>query len=160
MFESVKQAAISEFERFTVEAHRRLWRAYLPVRGIDGADEAAAEAMAWAWEHWARLEPMENRVGYLYRVGLTRSVPRKPLPIPMKLPEPDPPQLPDVEPGLVPALLGLSENQRAAVWLVHACGWSYGEVAEALEVGKSTVGTHVTRALAALRQQLEVPTND
>jgi len=62
--------------------------------------------------------------------------------------------MPDVEPQLVPALMRLPERQRAAVWLVHACGWSYGDVAEGLGIGTSTVGTHVTRALGSLRRSL------
>ncbi len=142
-------------EELIADARRRLWRAYVVVRGIDGADEATAEAVAWAWEHPERVAELANPVGYLYRVGLTRTAPRKR----PRLPAPDAVELPDVEPGLVPALLALSEQQRAAVWLVHACGWSYGDVAEALGIGRSTVGTHVTRALAALRAELDPATD-
>jgi DNA-directed RNA polymerase specialized sigma24 family protein len=42
--------------------------------------------------------------------------------------------------------------------LIHACGWTYGEAAEAMEISRSAVGTHVTRALEALRRALEVET--
>ena len=65
----------------------------------------------------------------------------------------------DVEPGLVPALKRLPDQQRTAVWLVHACDWSHGEAAEAMGISPSTVATHVTRALVALRQRLEVATD-
>lgn len=140
-------------EELIADARRRLWRAYVAVRGVDGADEATAEAVAWAWEHPERVAELANPIGYLYRVGLTRTAPRKR----PRLPAPQAVELPDVEPGLVPALLALSEQQRAAVWLVHACGWSYGDVAEALGIGRSTVGTHVTRALTALRAELDPP---
>lgn len=64
--------------------------------------------------------------------------------------------LPDVEPGLVPALLALPETQRTAVWLVHVCEWHYSEVAEAMGTSVSMVGNHVRRALAGLRRALEV----
>ncbi len=141
------------FDAFIAEARPRLWRAFVPIRGIDGADDAVGEALAWAWEHPARLESMANPIGYLYRVGLTRSTPKR---VPPNLPTPGEVRLPDIEPGLVEALLALTEHQRAAVWLVHACDWSYAEVAEALNIGRSTVGTHVSRALDALRQQLKV----
>ena len=140
-------------EQLLAEARPRLWRAYVGARGVDGADDAAAEALAWGWEHREQLRSMENPIGYLYRVGLTRSRPRRQ---PVDLPSTEDIGLPDVEPKLVPALLSLTDQQRAAVWLVHACGWSYAEVAEALDIGRSTVGTHVTRALEALRRQLEV----
>ena len=90
---------------------------------------------------------MANPTGYLYRVGLTRTSAR-PQP---ELPAPADVGMPHIESGLVPALLALPPSQRAAVWLVHGCGWSYAEVAEALEIGRSTVGTHISRAMAALR---------
>lgn len=142
----------ARFEAFAAEASARLWRGFVGVRGEDGADEAVAEAMAWAWEHRDRLATMDNPVGYLYRVGLTRST-RRP---PPQLPAPEEVGLPDVEPGLIPALLALPEKQRATVWLLHGCGWSYAEVAEALHIGRSTVGTHATCGLASLREHLEV----
>lgn len=142
------------FEAFIADAGPRLWRAFVATRGTDGAEDAVSEALAWAWEHRERLVTMANPVGYLYRVGLTRSTPRKQ---PIDLPTPAEVRLPEVEPELVPALLALTERQRSAVWLVHACGWSYGDVAAAMEISESTVGTHVTRALEALRNHLEVP---
>jgi DNA-directed RNA polymerase specialized sigma24 family protein len=93
---------------------------------------------------------MENPAGYLYRVGQSRTKARKE----GVLPSPAAVGLPDIEPALVPALLAPPETQRTAVWLVHACGWSYAECAAAMEVSVSAVGTHVSRALAALRAAL------
>lgn len=139
-----------EFERFAGGARARLVRAYIGVRGEDAPD-AAAEALAYAWEHWPRVEVMANPVGYLYRVGLSRTrrrrTPRLPLPESLGLPE--------IEPRLIPALLQLPETQRAAVWLVHGCQWRYSEVAEALGTSTSMVGNHVSRGLARLRHDLE-----
>ncbi len=40
-------------------------------------------------------------------------------------------------------------------WLVHACDWSHAETADAMGISPSTVSTHVTRALEALRLRLE-----
>lgn len=65
--------------------------------------------------------------------------------------------VPEVEPALVPALLRLSPAQRTAVWLVHGCQWRYGEVAEAMGVSASSVGTHVSRGLEGLRASLGAP---
>jgi DNA-directed RNA polymerase specialized sigma24 family protein len=114
--------------------------------------DGAAEALAYAWEHWAEVRAMANPIGYLYRVGQSktrlRRVPRLPPPASIGLPE--------IEPRLVPALLRLPETQRAAVWLVHACQWRYAEVAEALGTTPSTVGNHVARGMARLRDDLEV----
>ncbi len=151
-FRGVGQSRAS-FEDLLEGARPLLWRAFVGARGVDGADEATAEALAYGWEHRERVFAMANPVGYLYRVGSTRSTPLK---VPPALPGPASVGLPEIEPALIPALLALPEKQRAAVWLVHGCQWSYAEVAEALEIGTSTVGTHVSRALLSLRAELEV----
>ena len=49
----------------------------------------------------------------------------------------------------------LPETQRTAVWLVHACGWRYADVAEAMETSVSMVGNHVSRALQACALSLD-----
>ena len=97
---------------------------------------------------------MANPAGYLYRVAQSRSRARRQ----PRLPAPVDIGLPVVEPGLVPALLELPLTQRTAVWLVHACGWSYAEAATAMDVSTSAVGTHLTRGMASLRRQLGVTT--
>jgi len=146
----------TRLESVLVGARPRLVRALLAVRGVDGAEDAAAEAIAWGWEHGARIIDLENPVGYLYRVALTRSSERM-QPV---LPPVEPATMRDIEPALVPALLALPERQRAAVWLVHACDWTYSEVADALDIGRSTVGTHVTQALESLRKSLDAEATD
>ncbi|MFT3855390.1 MAG: sigma-70 family RNA polymerase sigma factor [Ilumatobacteraceae bacterium] len=115
---------------------------------------APAEALAYGWEHWERVGPMENPVGYLYRVGQTAARRlRRPL---RQLPVPGPGVLPDFEPTLVPALRQLSEGQRVCVLMVHGFGWRQAEVAELLEISPSSVRTHLSRGLASLRAQLKV----
>ena len=141
-----------DFDEFAAEARPRLVRALVGCRGLEDAADAAAEALAWGFEHWADVRTMENPVGYLYRVGQSRTKPRKP----PQLPPPMAVGLPEIEPDLVPALLALPTTQRTAVWLVHACQWRYAEVAEAMETSVSMVGNHVSRGLAALRERLEV----
>lgn len=141
-----------DFESFARSARPRLARAFAAIVGADEAADAAAEAMAYAWEHWRRVSAMGNPTGYLYRVGQSRTRRRRtPL-----LPSPEAIGIPDVEPAPVPALLRLPDAQRAAVWLVHACQWRYSEVAEALDTSVSMVGNHVSRGMARLRQELEV----
>jgi DNA-directed RNA polymerase specialized sigma24 family protein len=124
------------FEEFVRAVEPRLRRALIGCRGIDLAQEGVAEALAFAWEHWTEVRTLDNPAGYLFRVGQSRtrrrSQPRLPAPATLRIP--------DVEPALIPALLALPERQRTAVWLVHACGWTYAEVAEALGVSASAVG--------------------
>ena len=143
------------FEGFVVTMEPRLIRAFVGSRGLTGAADAAAEALAYAFEHWDRVRGMENPGGYLYRVGQSRTRPRRP----PELPAPAEVGLPDVEPDLVPALWALPETQRTAVWLVHACGWTYAEVAEATGASVSMVGNHVSRGMRRLRRRLEVDAN-
>lgn len=140
----------AEFEQFVREAEPRLRRAFAGSLGTERASEALAEAFAWAWENRARLAEFENPVGYLFRVGQSKSRLRKR----PQLPPPDPTRMPHVEPALVEGLMTLTDKQRTAVWLVHACSWSHAEVGEALDISSSTVATHVQRGLAALRAHL------
>lgn len=145
------QSRVGTFEDFVTGMRPRLTRAFVGCRGLAGAPDATAEALAFAFEHWERVRDMENPGGYLYRVGRSRTRPRK-TPV---LPSPTDVGLPDVEPDLVPAMLALPETQRTAVWLVHACGWSYAEVAEATGSSVSMVGNHVSRGMQRLRRRLE-----
>lgn len=137
-----------------VRAEQRLRHALVAVLGQQRGLEATAEALAYGWEHRERLCVMDNPVGYLYRVGrskvrVRRSAKVRFVPVPPNL-------LPDVEPGLPGALEELSENQRAAVALVHAYGWSRAEAAEVLEISVSTLDSHLQRGLAKLRRALGV----
>jgi DNA-directed RNA polymerase specialized sigma24 family protein len=144
------------FDAFYREAEPRLRRAFVGTHGIDRAADAAAEALAWGWEHREQLAEMQNPVGYLFRVGQSRTRPRRnpTLPPPAQVGEPE------VDPELVPALLRLTLPQRTAVWLVHGCQWRYVEVAQAMGISASAVGTHVSRGLESLRRSLPVEATD
>jgi RNA polymerase sigma-70 factor (ECF subfamily) len=146
-------AAVREsFEEFVVAVEPRLRRALVGHLAPSSVPDAVAEALAYAWEHWDRMKQLENATGYLFRVAQSRSRQRRT----GLLPGPDPSRLPNVEPGLGPALRSLPEQQRSVVWLVHACGWTYAETAEALGISASAVGTHVGRAMNRLRTSLGV----
>jgi len=43
---------VSEFELFALDVEPRLRRALVAAYGSDRGREAAAEALAYAWEHW------------------------------------------------------------------------------------------------------------
>jgi DNA-directed RNA polymerase specialized sigma24 family protein len=121
-----------------------------PVRGR----EAAAETLAWAWEHWERLERVGNRGGYLYRVGCRRGLRwrwSRPLGAVAETVEET-----WVEPQLDAALASLTVMQRQAVVLIEAYGLTYAEVAALLGVSRSTVQVHVARGLTRLRRALGV----
>jgi DNA-directed RNA polymerase specialized sigma24 family protein len=147
---------VDEFDRFVEEAEPRLRRALVAVRGPVNGREAVAEALAYAWEHWDRIRSMENPVGYLYRVGQSRTRQRRRLLRSLHDGADGMVDLPEVEPGLTGALRSPSDAQRAAVFLVHGCDWSHAQAAEALGCSPSTVSTHVQRGMARLRDLLEV----
>lgn len=142
------------FEEFAATSARKVRAALVAAYGPDVGMDAAAEAMAYGWENWERLEAMGNPAGYMFRVGQTAA--RKLNRPQGLLPAPPPDRLPDVEPGLLPALNELSEGQRICVVLIHAYGWPQVEVAELLEIKPQTVRTHLQRAMARLQSALEV----
>jgi RNA polymerase sigma factor (sigma-70 family) len=126
--------------------------AYGPVDGR----EATVDALSWAWENWDRLVDIENKVGYLYRVGQSATRRYASRALPTMLAPATASRLPDIDPGLLPALNRLSEQQRTIVVLVHAFGWTQTEVSTLLEITPSTVREHLRRAMDRLRQDLEV----
>jgi len=91
---------------------------------------------------------MENPAGYLYRVGYNTA--KKPKRADLVGDFTDVyERIPWVEPELAPALAGLSEQQRTVIALIHGFEWSLNEVAEMLEISKSTVQTHEQRAMTS-----------
>lgn len=150
----IDETPTRSFTEFASELEPRLRRALCVALGRDLGQEAAAEALAFGWEHWDRVRDMENPGGYLYRVGRNRVRHRRrkrpPLP---PLPEA---KLPWIEPKLPQAMRRLSEAQRVSVMLVYGFGWTYTEVGEYLDVTKSTVQTHLERGMARLRRDLRI----
>jgi RNA polymerase sigma factor (sigma-70 family) len=138
------------FERFVTLYEPRLRRALVTRFGTEEGRDATAEALAYAWEHWTTLETIENPLGYLYRVGQSRSRKRQ-LRVVFLLPETTEHEF---EPKLPEALRKLSDHQRLAVVLVHAYGWRVTEVAELLGVKPNTIQNHLARGLRRLRKSI------
>ena len=142
------------FELFAKESGPRIRAGLVAAFGPDIGADAAADALAYGWENWKRLSKMDNPAGYLYRVGQTSA--RRAHRRPRFLPSPPPQELPNFEPGLLPALEELTEPQRVSVLLVHAFGWTQAATAELLDVDPSTVRTHLSRGLKKLQAALKV----
>ncbi len=145
----------TDFADFVSANERGLRQSLTAALGSEVGREAAAEALAYGWENWDRVQSLDNPAGYLYRVGLNwgkqrfsrRSVVFQ-----------DVPESPRdwFEPGLPDAIAGLSAKQRVVVYLVHGHDWSLSEVADLLEISKGTAQKHMERAMAKLRRQLKV----
>ena len=146
----------SEFATFMHDAEPRLRRALVAAFGSQRGRDAAAEGLAWGWEHWDRVREMQNPIGYLYRVGRSRTRDRR---RPVVFVRDDTPE-PWVEPQLAPALARLSERQRLAVVLVHGFGWTMPEVAELTGIKVTSVQNHLDRGLRHLRAALGVHEHD
>ena len=142
------------FEAFARGAGRRL-RAVLSAHyGPEIGADAAADALTYAWEHWPRIGSMSNPVGYLYRVGQTRAQSDLRRGRTPDLPPVPPAMLQAVDPELPRALQALTDQQRVAVLLVHAHGWTLDDAAGALSVSVSSLRNHLARGLAHLRTLL------
>jgi RNA polymerase sigma-70 factor (ECF subfamily) len=149
------------FCEFVGAVEPRLRRALVAAYGSEIGRDAAADALAWAWQHWDRVRVMDNPGGYLWRVGQTavrrttrrqrREVANDRL-IELELVHD---RERHVEPALAGALAALSPQQRAAVVLVHGHGYSLSEAADSLGCSISTLRNHVARALRRLHAALE-----
>lgn len=141
------------FEGFITACEPRLRHACVASLGLERGREATAEAVAYAWEHWDVIRYMANPVGYLYRVGQSRTRHRR---RPRLHPTVPSGGAPEYEPALERALDRLSAAQRQAVLLVHGFGWSLQEVADLNGVAKGTVQTHLERAMKRIRSTMGV----
>jgi DNA-directed RNA polymerase specialized sigma24 family protein len=142
------------FTRFVKEMSPRLEHALVARYGLDLGQESAAEAFAYAWEHWEKVEQMANPVGYLYRTATSRSRRiRRPTPVLPQIAQGSPIW---VEPGLPAALERLSTNQRTAVMLVYSFEYTHSEAADVMGIKGGTLRKHLTRGMAKLRSDLEV----
>ena len=145
------------FEEFVATHERPLRQALTAVSGIDHGREVAADALAYAWEHWDRVGAMSNPAGYLFVVGRDRhrrryQDRRTDLVFDLGADRSEP----WCEPALGAQLARLSERERMVVLLVNGFEWSLAEIARLLGVSKSTVQTHAERGMAKLRAGLGV----
>lgn len=149
----MKESTDAGFEDFFREFEPVLSRALAAGFGFETGREAAAEALARAWQHWPRVSAMENPHGYVYRIaeraairGLRhrRDVFRQDVPSDGHA----------FEPALAPALNQLSLRQRQAVVLVTAYGLTHAEAGRLLGLRPSSIQNHVERGMTKLRHSL------
>ncbi len=143
-----------EFSEFFHAIEPRLRQATVATYGPDHGQDACADALLWAYEHWARIQRISRPLPYLFRVAQTRSRRhRRPLAV---TPSYDVVGSPNFEPNLAPLVAALPDRQRSAVLLIVGLGWTHAEVADLWGISPSTVATHVARGLGALRHGLGV----
>ena len=146
---------VDGFESFVRTVEPRLRQALSAALGTQLGREATVDVLSYAWENWERIQTMANPVGYLYVTGRDRGRQSQHQRGPVFL-SVDPSRLPWVEPSLPAALERLPDRQREVVVLLHCYQWTMSEVAELLEIAKTTVQNHAERGLASLRQSIGV----
>jgi DNA-directed RNA polymerase specialized sigma24 family protein len=149
------QVRVDSFTEFVVEHELRVRRALTAAFGSDAGREAAADAFAYAWQHWDQIRTMKNPGGYLYRVGHNQARHANRVVVADDIGRVAG-RMPWVEPGLAGALASLSEQQRTVVALVHAYEWSLAEVSQVLGISKGSVQVHERRAMRRLQRQLGI----
>lgn len=152
----VQEAIIdTSFTEWATEAEPKIRQSLTAAFGVQVGKDAAAEALALAWERWDRVSVMGNPIGYVYGIGRNKARRMKTRRQPMFVDVPEQ-LLPQVEPGLPAAVADLPEQQRITVTLLHGYGWTMSEVAELLGTKKTTVQNHAERGLTKLRNALGV----
>ena len=143
------------FTEFARRIEPGLRRALTAGFGSEVGREAAAEALVYGWEHWGRIEGLENPAGYLFRVGQRKA---RRMAGGSRVWGRDQVAFsePWVEPRLETAWGELSDRQRIVFGLIHAFEWSLAEVAQLLGVSKSSVQSYEQRAMRRLRKSLGV----
>lgn len=152
---TTEMTKVDAFTRFVQETEPRLRLALCSAFGRQAGLDATADALAYGWEHWDRLQGMANPQGYLWTVGrhrARRSGSWRSLAFGSVAID----QMPWIEPGLPAALASLSEKQRVVVMLTDGYEWTHAEVASFLGVSVGTVQRHKERALNRLRKALGV----
>lgn len=148
---------VHEFDGWVRLHGDRLLRVLVAQYGVDVGSDICADALGYAWEHWSRVREMSNPAGYLYRVAKSASRRHLRWRRAVNMPAESVAGDHDAAMRLEEVLGALSRLQRGCVVLVHVCGWSYDDTAEALGITSNAVRNHVHRGLNRLRSTLEVP---
>ena len=151
------QLTTESFEEFLESATPGLCRAFVARYGTELGNEASSDAIAWAWEHRQELQSKGNPIGYLFRVGQTsvRAQTRRRRRFALPVEDRSDAAPSDAGPELHTALERLSGDQRVAVLMVHAHGYSYAETAATLDISVAAVRNHVHRGMQRLRRHME-----
>jgi RNA polymerase sigma-70 factor (ECF subfamily) len=147
-----------------IDRHQQAVRAF--VRGLAGgadADDIAQETFLAAWTSARSFRGGASVRAWLFSIawrkakGAQRGWFRRSTRDTRWLESADPPpaEAPgDVRHALAKALASLSLDQRAAIMLCLAHGFTHGEAAEALHIPLGTVKSHVARGRERLRAYL------
>lgn len=151
------EAATAEqaFAAFLQQHEPALRVAFTARYGAEFGAEVTADVVTLAWERWARIAPMANPAGYLFRAGQSAARRYRRRPVHLGIVASQAP--PDFDPRLPRLLEQLPDRQRVAVVLVCIYDWTAAAAASVLGISESAVRTHLRRGLASLRRELGEP---
>jgi len=146
------------FETFcTVEGERLAKALALALDNRELGRDAAAEAMARAWERWSTVGDYDNVAGWTYRVGLNwgRSrLRRRRREVTSVLAPEESHTDPTYDDTITTAMARLSTDHRAIIVGRFYLDWSEAELADALQIPTGTAKSRLSRALEQLEHQL------
>lgn len=149
----------ADFEAFYAAAKDRVLRAVVASTGdTQDAEDCTAEAFARAYGRWDEVGVCRSPAAWVVRTAVNLHIDRyrrhrttlRLLPA-LAQDEVAPTAAAAIDPDLLAALLALPERQRQVVALRVLLGMSGQETADELGISAGSVGTHLHRALAALR---------
>lgn len=149
----------ADFEVFYAASKDRVLRAVVASTGdVHDAEDCTAEAFARAYSHWDDVSGHTAPAAWVVRTAVNLHIDRyrhhqRTLRLLPTLAEDDhmaAPPLP-IDPHLLDALQALPQRQRQVVALRVLLGLSGAQTAVELGIAAGSVGTHLHRALTALR---------
>ena len=156
------------FRTFFDRHHGRLF-GYLRSRGVPASDaeDLVQTAFIYIWEHRDRIDPKRSLRAYLFRIGYTRALnrlrdsARVDLDAPVDRPSSTGSETPEsdaltreLREALDAAIEDLPERRRAVFELCFLRDFTYQEAANALDITRNTVETHMRLALRDLRDTM------
>ena len=152
---------LAEFTDFYSANSSRVYRAVVAAAGrLESAEDATAEAFQRAWARWRTVRDHPAPVAWvtLTAVNIVRDDARRTSRAlrlaPKLVSETEVPEPTTLDPHLVSCIARLPERQREVLALRVLLDLSAEQTAAELDISAGTVGTHLSRALAALRAEL------
>lgn len=160
-----RPGSVEDFERLYRESYTKLLYTLLAIlRSEAAAEDCLQEAAARAFKAWPRWRPDAAPEAWLHRIALNvafkyrrRERLREAGEVVRRLGRPAPPADPaeEVELGAVfDALRRLPPDQAALIMLRHHHGYTNREIATALGIPESTLGSRLAGAKRRLRAEL------
>lgn len=129
--------------------------ALAPVAGsTERAHDAVQEAFAIALRKRRQLRSEESLAPWVWRIAYRLAVRERRRPAAEELPDDLTILDPGRDPALADAIRSLPPKRRLVLFLRYFAGFSYAEIASALEISEGTVAATLAQAHAALHHDL------